>query len=370
MRILHVSSKCGHGGVETVLATLAREQISCGIEAEIFFFQDCGGAEHYRDICPITFAEQMSLTELLLRKQFDLIHCVAGSIHLVDFAVRRSCYGGPVIVTCHGVFHGSGKAVVTTAVSHSTARRIKSLASGSIRVIYNGVDTNIFYPLADEGNEKPIVAWVGRAIDPDKDFCGLVAVANSGRISNFQFIVIDGSPEDSHIDQWLPAGTAVFSRVPWRQMADFYRRVRASRGFLLSTSRTEACPMNVLEAQACGCPVIVPNLGGLPEVVQHKETGYVYDKSGGVEAVAEAVQWLYNEADYAAVSSKASEWLKEHFSARRMCQDYNDLYVEVLANHHMSRAHRLARPACKMLMCGLKAARGMSSYLKGRKKHG
>ncbi len=57
-------------------------------------------------------------------------------------------------------------------------------------------------------------------------------------------------------------------------MAALYRETAASGGALLSTSRDEGLPMVMLEAWACGCPVIVPRRAGF-DLVQDGVNGLV-----------------------------------------------------------------------------------------------
>ena len=82
MRVLHVSSDCGHGGVETMLAALIREQRKSGIEADAYFLVDQGGVGHYENLCKVMFAILLLLclriiSTTLVEINAPLIYCLS-----------------------------------------------------------------------------------------------------------------------------------------------------------------------------------------------------------------------------------------------------------------------------------------------------
>lgn len=344
MRILHIGAYCGYGGVETSIAVLARQQAEAGLKVEAFYFVDLGGESQYEGVCPITFASRRSLTEVLLQGDYDLIHVVADAAASAERCLLRAIFRGAVVVTCHGAFTGNLGSEYVTAVSGFTAESIQGKCSRPVQVVHNGIDTSRFHPYgagAEEG--KPQIAWVGRSNDPYKDLPGLIALASSAAASGFRFRIVDGSPRDDDISIWLPEDAEVVRRRQWTEMAGFYREVAASGGFLLSTSSLEACPMNILEAQACGCPVLAPAVGGIPEIVEHQRTGYLYDRHEGVRGVRAAMDWLYAPGRHEWASESAAECAAERFSAERMAEQYMGIYKRAAVAHRPTPANRTAR---------------------------
>ena len=81
--------------------------------------------------------------------------------------------------------------------------------------------------------------------------------------------------------------------------------------------------LSMIEAMACGTPVIGRRRGSVPEVVDDGVTGYVVDDiGGGLEAVAKV-----GSLDRRAVRARCAE----RFSRDRMVSDYLDVYDAVLA---------------------------------------
>lgn len=355
MRVLHVGQVCGHGGTETILATLIRQQIQEGAYAEIFYFEDQGGAAHYEGLCRVTFANRTSLAETLLRGHFDVLHCITYAAAGAGRAVRRSLYRGSIIVTSHGcgAYEQHLAADRVVAVSNAVAHSIQHYYPQPVEVVYNGIDTSVFYPDDTTRHHTPVIAWIGRVSDVIKDFVGVLALAHE-LPEGFEFVVVDGSSEAVDSTMWLPRSMRVLKNKPWREMPDFYRWVAASRGFVLSTSRSEACPVNILEAQACGCPVIAPAVGGIPEIVDHQVTGYVYDRKLGVEGIRQGMDWLYSGDQHERASRAAAEYIAVNFTAEKMSREYAAIYEKAMAAHHPGPLNRAAQ---RVLLSGVSAAR-------------
>ena len=360
MRILHINLICGHGGIETLLATLVKEQRKMGLEADVYSFVDRGGGGAYDGICNAWFAGKDSLAEVLLRGRYDVVHAVTYAATSAAISLRKAWYRGAVVVTSHGVgaYEEALQSDAVVAVSESVAKSIQEHYSQPVQVIYNGVDTELFYPPRERSDEKPILAWVGRGSDPHKDVGGLFAMANSRRFPDFQFVLVDGSTEDAQPANWLPPGGEIHRRKRWQEMPDLYRRVASSGGFLMSTSRVDASPMAILEAQACGCPVIAPAVGGIPEIVDHQSTGYLYERQGGVAAVAEAVEWLYAGDNYARASTACVEHVKRGFSAQRMCSEYMLIYQKALGTRKRSVVNSMVRFGLSLAVASARCFRG------------
>lgn len=366
MKVLHVGLACAHGGAESLMATLIRHQRKIGIEADILFSADLGASAQFGDMCKVMFANRDFVPDILLRGGYDVVHLANHAQWIARF-INLTRYDGPIVTTYHiwGRFFRSVAEDAVVAISSAIAESLKPEYDQDIKIVYNGTDTSMFCPGEAESADKPIIAWVGRSTDSAKDIGALVAIAMSPVAKDFQFVIMDGSPEGQEFrSYWLPENAVVHARTPWTEMPDFYRRVRASRGFLLSTARQEPFGLNITEAQACGCPAIGPNSGGVPEVIEHQSTGYVFEPSGGVAAVGEAINWLYSGDNYDQASERGIKRVEEHFSAERMCRDYADVYDEVVKSHRRRPSRRVYQLLVRPLIPLARSALG--AYQKSR----
>jgi glycosyltransferase involved in cell wall biosynthesis len=80
--------------------------------------------------------------------------------------------------------------------------------------------------------------------------------------------------------------------------------------------------LSVAEAMCCGTPVIAFNRGSMPELIQHKKTGFLVST---LEEAAEAVSQLplINRSD-------CRQWAVSMFSKEKMTEDYLNVYKQVL----------------------------------------
>jgi glycosyltransferase involved in cell wall biosynthesis len=70
-------------------------------------------------------------------------------------------------------------------------------------------------------------------------------------------------------------------------------------------SRQENLPQSGTEAQACGCPVVAFNCTGLPDVVEHKKTGYLAEAYSNIDLAA-GIAWVFENDERRAGLSKAA----------------------------------------------------------------
>jgi len=104
----------------------------------------------------------------------------------------------------------------------------------------------------------------------------------------------------------------------------------ACSDLFLLPSEQEAFGLVALEALACGVPVIASRTGGLPEVVDHGETGYLAEV-GDIDGMAEAGIGLLQDKERWKTFSAAAAKSAERFSADRVVSQYESFYAEVLA---------------------------------------
>lgn len=101
---------------------------------------------------------------------------------------------------------------------------------------------------------------------------------------------------------------------------------------LVAPSKADNLPLTVLEAMACGTPCVAFNIGGMPEVIEHRENGYLArpfdceDLTDGIHAV------LWDKDCHASFSAKAVQKIQSDFTAEQEAQRYLSLYGELLAD--------------------------------------
>jgi glycosyltransferase involved in cell wall biosynthesis len=106
------------------------------------------------------------------------------------------------------------------------------------------------------------------------------------------------------------------------------------------TSLSESFCLAALEAMACGVPVLATNVGGLPEVVIHGETGFLFPVGEHDLAARLALNLLSDQGRHQTMSQAAAR-RAARFGYEQIVPAYEDLYRRLLA--HDSR--RIPFPA-------------------------
>nr|WP_294791483.1 glycosyltransferase family 4 protein [uncultured Mucilaginibacter sp.] len=100
---------------------------------------------------------------------------------------------------------------------------------------------------------------------------------------------------------------------------------------LVTTSLEDNLPNTVMEAMACGTPVIAFNTGGIPEMVDHLQNGYLADLASAQGIVDGIVEILY-VADTAKLAANARQKVLDNYTNNKVANQYIELYRSVL-NH-------------------------------------
>ena len=104
----------------------------------------------------------------------------------------------------------------------------------------------------------------------------------------------------------------------------------ACADLFLLPSENESFGLAALEAMACGVPVVASNTGGLPEVVTHGESGYLFPP-GAVDQMADAgIEILKDPARWRALSAAGRRVAVERFSAASVVPMYERVYERVV----------------------------------------
>ena len=99
--------------------------------------------------------------------------------------------------------------------------------------------------------------------------------------------------------------------------------------FLLP-SQSESFGLSALEAMSCGVPVVASNIGGIPEVVEHGETGYVAE-FGDFVRMGKYITGLFdNQKKWQIFSENSRKRAENLFTCERIVPKYLDLYNSVL----------------------------------------
>ncbi len=109
------------------------------------------------------------------------------------------------------------------------------------------------------------------------------------------------------------------------KIVDIYNAV----DMFVMPSLSENLPNTIMESMACGTPCVGFNVGGIPEMIDHKKNGYVAEYRDSVD-LAKGIHWVLEEADYDSLSKEAVLKVMREYSAHTVASRYKEVYEEAL----------------------------------------
>jgi len=105
------------------------------------------------------------------------------------------------------------------------------------------------------------------------------------------------------------------------------------------TSEHEGTPNVLLEAMAAGLPVVATNVGGIPDIVQHAQTGFLVS-GDDMEGLTKAVLKLIHDPDLrSSMGSRARAYVEETHSIHRLAENLSGLYEIAFARNGAKKNH-------------------------------
>ncbi len=231
----------------------------------------------------------------------DAIYACWGYPDAFAAACLAKHYQRPLVVKCHGsdvniipkhrlrrkqMLWGFKQAKYIVVVSDALKQRLIELGvtAEKIRVIYNGVDNSIFYPdpslTQTEKKIQRLILFVGR-LTPEKGALDLLTaflpLAKADPTVDLHYIGL-GASATSILQQAAQAELInrihISPPVPHAELNRWYNRADV----VCLPSYNEGVPNVLLEAMACGTPVVATNVGGIPEIVT-PQTGLLVAKA-------------------------------------------------------------------------------------------
>ena len=144
-----------------------------------------------------------------------------------------------------------------------------------------------------------------------------------------KLILVGDGPERSDAEK-LSRELGVSEHVKFLGKQHALVDLLSAADIFLLPSQSESFGLSALEAMSCGTPVVASNIGGIPEVVIHGESGYVAE-FGDVDRMAKyVIGLLTNNKKWASFSENARRIAVEKFDCKHIIPKYENLYKELI----------------------------------------
>jgi len=230
----------------------------------------------------------------------------------------------------------NGKVIVQNPDDMHALEEMAHVRHEQIKVISgSGVDTNRFLALPEPISTPIVVAMVARMLT-DKGVLDLIEAARLLRNQGQSLrILLFGMPDaenptsisKTQLEAWTTEGVA-----EWRGFEKDVQRIWKEAHIAVLPSHREGLPKSLLEAAACGRPIITTDTPGCREVVRSNETGLIVPPRDP-EALANAIACLAKDQELRTSMGKQGRvFIEESFSERLVIRQTIDLYRDLLGS--------------------------------------
>ena len=224
------------------------------------------------------------------------------------------------------------------------ARKSALLSKQYITTIPNPIDTHRYHPTDKKKARQTlglpldghIILFASqRVTNPNKGMQYLIEacklLANTPHPTpNIHVAILGGHAEE--IANMLPFPTHALGYINDEQR--IVAAYNAADVFVLP-SLSENLPNTIMEAMACGVPCVGFRVGGIPEMIDHQENGYVANFRDAAD-LAKGIHYVLDEADQAALSSNCLQKVARNYSQQSVAKKYIEVYDKIFShNDHL-----------------------------------
>ncbi|PRY16171.1 glycosyltransferase involved in cell wall biosynthesis [Pontibacter ummariensis] len=364
MRVLHlVSEKTWRGGEQQV-AYLIEELLQQGAACYVA----CRRNTPFEAYCQkrqvpyisLPFANEFDLVTAQQIKRYcqkqhiDLVHAHSGHAHAISVWAHLLGNKRPIILSRRVDFPVKDNALSQFKYNYKGIRRIicvsdkiKEVVSQSLKhpelcvTIHSGIDMNRFadshrsQKLHREFNLPPQQKLIGNisAIAPHKDYFTFVdtAAVLLQQRTDLTFFVVGDGPLREQVEAYVQ-GKHLQGKVIFTGFRNDVPQLMPELDVFLITSETEGLGTTILDAFSCRTPVVATAAGGIPEIVQHEQTGMlapIKDSGSLAHFVQQVLQRpALREHVVEQAYQKVLEFTKEQTALKTLA-----VYREVLGSH-------------------------------------
>lgn len=306
---------------------------------------------------PQLFRQALAIRKLLQSQSFDILHGwtardweltslagwltrrpTVGSLHEHPQAphishARRRLMLASARFGLHRVLCVSQAVAMACQTQHFPKRRL--------RVVPNGIPAR---PQVSPPHPGPRtrLGFLG-LLDPSKGLDVLLQLLDFAdpEVGDTWELRVAGSPLDDAGNRWLHQLQATYQSRPWWPRVSWLGQIRHVAAFLddldllmVPSTAFDAFPTVLLEAAEAARPAFAHRIGGVPEIVEHGVTGWLYDHDQPAATRQLLIHLLREPSLLTAAGAAAAQRVRQRFSPAAMARGYADLYLDLLQPLH------------------------------------
>ncbi len=219
------------------------------------------------------------------------------------------------------------------------AKKSSLLSSSDVRVIPNPINLSEFFPqdkkearqrLGLPKDKKLILFVAQRATNKIKgmdyliEACQRLSKDHPATLNDTAVVILGSSAEE--LAAYFPFEVCPLGYVSQKQkLLDAY----SSSDVYVLPSLADNLPNTIMEAMTCGVPSVGFDIGGIPEMIDHKKNGYIA-KYRDSEDLFQGIWWVLSNKNYEELREEALKKVSSNYSLEKVASSYNELYESIL----------------------------------------
>ena len=215
------------------------------------------------------------------------------------------------------------------------ARDSRLTLGHTVTNIPNAIDTDVFKPMDKQEarrrhqlptDKKLLLFGAQRITDERKGFrylieaCEHIAMHHPTLPGQLGVVVLGGDAQS--VKEALPLPVyAVDYLSNEKEIAELYN----AADLFVTPSLQDNLPNTIVEAMVCGTPCVGFNVGGIPEMINHRHDGYVADYCDSLD-FAQGIAWCLNDKRHAALSAAARITAEATYGEATVAPRYQAIY--------------------------------------------
>ena len=224
-------------------------------------------------------------------------------------------------------------------------RNYPSTPSDKIIVQRLGVDRVLSWPTpaapAEADHRRFCLLSVGR-LHQVKDYRFLIEACAALRDQGLDFLcwIVGEGPERSALESQIMASGLqgriyLIGQVPRTDLPGYYRYA----DLVVMTSKSEGIPVVLMEAMAHEKLVLAPAITGIPELVEHQRTGFLY-QPGSLPDFVSAVSWIQaHKSSLAGIQHAAAASIAASYNRQRNLRTFAEQFLARISQSEVDHAH-------------------------------
>lgn len=325
----------GYGGIELIVYILCEEFTAKGHDVTLFATSDSSTSAKLKPIIkapmresnikiPI-YSELKAISKILKHWQdFDIIHNHLG----FQFLPFINHVGIPVVTTLHGAFVVEEEKEFCKDykdmpyISISNSQRKGSPSLNYISTVYNGIQVEKYQFEEKPISDTPYIAFLGRLSEEKGPHLAIKLAKETGwkLIMAGKVDKNDVKHFNKHVKPFIDNEQIVFVGELGHDAK--VNLLKGAHATIHPVTWPEPFGLVMIESMACGTPVLALNQGSIPEVINHKITGFVEDDIDSLINRVKEIEKIDRHA--------CRKHVEANFSAKKMSDSYLSAYKKLI----------------------------------------